>query len=126
MRNEINIKEMVNKRKVRGMLLLEKGIEPKEVKPLVWIVPSQTGKKAYTIRKVWGNNHWLCSCPDYKHMGLPCKHIIAVKIWKNLKDKFEQLHLKIKQNIEINDTYVECCKFCQSQKIIKYGKQNGK
>ena len=42
MKEKIDIKEMINKRKARGMTLIELGIEPKEVNPHTWIVPSSS------------------------------------------------------------------------------------
>ena len=123
----VDIKEMINARKARGMILLENGIEPKELNKSTWVIPSQTGNGTYTIRFFYTPNmKWTCTCPDYELRGLPCKHISAVKIWKNLKDKFEQVNLKIKQNIKVKDYEVECCKFCHSTNIIRYGKKNNK
>jgi len=122
----IDIKRMVNDRKARGMLLLEEGSEPTEIKTNTWIVPSQSGNGTYTVRFFTNNNRWLCSCPDFENRGLRCKHINAVRIWKNLKTKFEQINLKIKQNIKVKDYEVDCCKFCHSTNIMKYGKKNGK
>lgn len=46
---KIDIKEMVNARKARGMIYLENGFEPKEINPKIWIVPSQTGNGTYTV-----------------------------------------------------------------------------
>ena len=43
MDKKVDIKEMVNARRARGMLYLENGFEPSEVNPHTWIVPSQTG-----------------------------------------------------------------------------------
>lgn len=121
---KINIKEMINKRKARGMILLEEGFEPEEINPHTWIVPSQTGNGTYQVTVF--RRRWKCTCKDFELRGIPCKHVNAVKIWKNLKEKFEQLHLKVKQNIKIKDYEVECCKFCHSTNIIRYGKKNGK
>ena len=123
----IDIKEMINARKARGMIYLESGFEPKEINPKTWIVPSQTGNGAYTVHYAYVPHiHWSCTCKDFELRGIPCKHINAVKIWKNLKDKFEQLHLKVKQKITIKDIDVSECKFCHSTNIMKYGKKNGK
>jgi len=126
MSEKIDIKSMVNARKTRGMIYLENGFEPKEIDNKTWIVPSQTGNDAYTVRYSINPSRWECTCKDFELRGIPCKHINAVKIWKNLKDKFEQLHLKVKQKISINDVDAQECKFCHSPNIIKYGKQNGK
>jgi transposase-like protein len=124
MSEKIDVKEMVNARRARGMLYLENGFEPKEINFKTWIVPSQTGNGTYTVNVF--QRHWKCSCPDFELRGIPCKHINAVKIWKNLKEKFEQLHLKVKQRITIKDIDVSECKFCHSTNITKYGKKNGK
>jgi len=124
MDKKIDIKEMVNIRKARGMILLENGFEPNEVNPHTWIVPSQTGNGTYQVHVF--RRHWKCTCPDFELRGVPCKHINAVKIWKNLKEKFEQLNLKIKQNIKVKDYEVSCCKFCHSTDFYRYGKKNGK
>lgn len=118
------IKEMINARKARGMIFLEQGFEPEEVNPHTWIVPSQAGNGTYQVHVF--RRHWKCTCPDFELRGVPCKHINAVRIWKNLKDKFEQLHLKVKQNIKVKDYEVDCCKFCFSKNFIRYGKKNGK
>ena len=47
---KIDIKEMVNARKARGMILLEQGFEPQAVNKSTWIIPSQTGNGAYSVR----------------------------------------------------------------------------
>ena len=127
MKEKIDIKRMINDRKARGMILLEEGFEPKEVKNNTWIVPSQTGNGIYNVQYFKKpNSRWICDCPDFEHRGIRCKHINAVKIWKNLKGKFEQINLKVKQNIKIDDLEVSCCKFCHSTSYIKYGRKNGK
>jgi transposase-like protein len=128
MKEKIDIEEMINARKARGMTYLESGFEPKEINQYNWIVPSQTGNGTYTVH--FSNTPhflWKCTCPDFELRGVPCKHINAVKIWKNLKDKFEQLNLKVKQNISLKENEeVSCCKFCHSTDFTKYGLKNGK
>jgi len=124
MDKKIDVKEMVNARRARGMLYLENGFEPKEINFKTWIVPSQTGNGTYTVNVF--QRHWKCTCPDFELRGIPCKHINAVKIWKNLKEKFEQLHLKVKQHITIKDSEIQECKFCHSTNVIKYGRKNNK
>ena len=123
----IDIKEMVNARKARGMIYLENGFEPKEINSQTWIVPSQTENGTYTVHFSFApHRYWKCSCPDFELRGIPCKHINAVQIWKNLREKFEQLHLKVKQNISIKDVDASECKFCHSNNINKYGIKNKK
>ncbi len=121
------IKEKINKRKVRGMLLIEQGIEPEQVKPKTWIIPSSKGKKTYTVTQCKTNRHWKCTCKDFELQGIPCKHIQAVKIWSRFQNRFKQTNLNIKQTIKIETPEkANECKFCHSEHIIKYGKQNGK
>lgn len=121
----IDIKEMINARKARGMILLEEGFEPKEIDHKTWIVPSQNGCGTYQVNVF--QRHWKCTCPDYQKRGVECKHICAVKIWKNLRTKFEQVNLHVKQTIGINKKIPEIsCKFCNSLNITKYGKKNKK
>ena len=82
---------------------------------------------ATSIEYHLGTLTWKCSCPDYLKRGVKCKHICAVKIWKNLSEKFEQLNLHVKQNIRVNEKIpVASCKFCNSLDIIKYGTKSGK
>ena len=122
-----SIKEMINARKARGMILLEQGFEPQELNPHTWIVPSQNGCGTYTVTRLHSCRHWKCTCPDYLKRGVDCKHICAVKIWKNLREKFEQVNLHVKQTIGIDKKIPEIsCKFCNSLNITKYGKKNGK
>jgi len=124
MKEKIDIKEMISKRKARGMTLIELGIEPTEVNAHTWIVPSQTGNGTYQVHVF--RRHWKCTCPDFELRGVPCKHIACVKIWTQLKDKFEQLHLKVKHKLRVKDESQLECKFCKSNNIMKYGLKNGK
>jgi transposase-like protein len=117
----IDIKSMVNARKARGMLLLEKGFEPNEINPHTWTTPSQKSNGSYTI--IHGeHNRWSCTCKDFELKGIPCKHIYAVRIWRDFKEKFEKILTKEKQNIKSIELRIGKCKFCNSTEIIKYGK----
>jgi len=124
MAGKIDVKSMVNARRARGMILLELGIKPKKIDNRTWIVSSQIGNNAYTVTVF--QRHWKCTCKDFEIRGVPCKHINAVKIWKNLKDKFEEIQLHVKQKITIKDADVPMCKFCQSTNTMKYGLKNKK
>lgn len=121
----IDIKSMVNARKARGMLLLEKGFEPNEVNPHTWIVSSQKRSGSYTITH-GEHNRWSCTCKDFELKGIPCKHIYAVRIWRNFKEKFEKIQTKEIQSIKLIESKIRKCKFCNSTEIIKYGMKNGK
>jgi hypothetical protein len=45
-----------------------------------WLVPSQTGRKTYTVNMVGAEP--LCDCADFAERGQPCKHIFAVQFTK--------------------------------------------
>jgi putative transposase len=127
MNEKIDIKEMINARKARGMIYLESGFEPKEVNDQTWLVPSQTGNGAYTVHYAYQPHiMWTCTCKDYETRGLPCKHIAAVQIWKHLRDRFEQVSLHVHQQIPVKESDLHECKFCHSTNYIRYGSKNGK
>ncbi|OLE54056.1 MAG: hypothetical protein AUG51_10140 [Acidobacteria bacterium 13_1_20CM_3_53_8] len=42
----------------------------------LWIVPSQTSNRKYTVR--YGRKEQTCTCPDFESRRRPCKHIHAV------------------------------------------------
>jgi transposase-like protein len=127
MNGTIDIKEMINARKARGMILLENGFEPKEIKRYTWVVPSQTGNGIYTVHYAYEPHiQWTCTCKDFELRQLPCKHIAAVQIWKNLKERFEQINLKVQQQITVKPSELHECKFCHSPNVIHYGTKNGK
>src|SRR5262245_35990953 len=44
----------------------------------LWIVPSQSGSKTYTVNP--DPESPSCSCPDFESQRLPCKHTLAVNI----------------------------------------------
>ncbi len=47
-----------------------------------WSVPSCTGLSIYTVHYRRHSTHpdEGCSCPDFSHRGLPCKHLLAVAL----------------------------------------------
>lgn len=46
-----------------------------------WHVPSQTGRKTYTVNMVGSTP--VCDCPDFGERGQPCKHVFAVGFMKS-------------------------------------------
>jgi len=103
-----------NKRAIRGYAILAKGDEPKQIKPNVFKIPSQSSDGYYLVTK---GKEWYCTCPDHKYKKATCKHIYAVKFWLALKDKL------VKE--ETVEEPKPACKFCGSPDVIKYGK-NGR
>jgi len=125
MSEKSRIKEMINIRKTRGMILLENGITPEQKDHRTWIIPRTSMDKTYTVTV--SNRNWRCTCPDYKYHSLNCKHICAVRIWTKLQHGFEQSNIDVEQVIKINDNEeMICCKHCHSTDFVKYGKRNNK
>ena len=49
-----------------------------------WSVPSQCGTGKYTVTILGKNSH--CTCPDYEERQQPCKHVLAVEIYRAQQD----------------------------------------
>ena len=82
-------------------------------------VRSQSGNGEYTVLQT--QLGWSCSCPDFIHRGLKCKHALAV-----------ELSLQIRRRIEnakrITPLDYQPCLYCASTEVVKDGlrhNQNG-
>lgn len=64
---------MLDKREERGLVIA--ALCKLEHKNGVWLVPSQSGSKQYSVDPFGGT----CSCPDHQDAGFACKHLHAVK-----------------------------------------------
>ena len=63
------------------------------------------------------DGRWCCTCPDHTYRKVECKHIWAVKLWLELRKKLE--------TSKTQEGTVKC-KWCGSDKVIKYGHESGK
>ena len=45
-----------------------------------WLVPSQYGTGRYAVTILGDNSH--CDCPDWEKNRIPCKHVMAVEIFR--------------------------------------------
>jgi transposase-like protein len=107
--------EYENPRVRRANAMINNGFEPKRIKEHIFNVPSQSSKRFYTVIRE-GKYLWSCSCPDHSYREKMCKHIIATKMWLDMKRKM------------LNDSHEEdddkfSCKYCGSDKIVKNGKR---
>jgi len=57
----------------------------REIKPGFFEVPSQRTSEIYMVRT--GANDTTCSCPDFVHRGVKCKHMLAVELHEGLELK---------------------------------------
>jgi len=68
--------EIIDPRQQRGIIIAATCRLKQKGK--AWLVPSQSGKPAYTVVPDEHQPH--CSCPDHETTGKRCKHIHAVEI----------------------------------------------
>lgn len=106
---------------VRGCEILAKGSMPEANAEAVYMVPSQTSDKVYTvIRQSWG---WTCSCPDHIYRHAVCKHIHSVLFYLRLKEAIYSTDTMVLTPEIVHAVY---CKFCQSPSTVRNGFRNTK
>ena len=102
-------------RKYRGEKIASMKNQITRLHDYEYLVNSQTveGKQYRVFHDMDG---WSCSCPDYSHRLLTCKHIHGVRIQYHL-------HEEVKQNVAVISPIadVSTCRFCGSQKLKKAG-----
>jgi transposase-like protein len=62
---------------------------------------------------------WLCTCPDFQHRNVQCKHIWAVQFSQAVRNVVEARVIE-----PITD--IHACLFCKSESIIKWGLRHNK
>jgi transposase-like protein len=66
-------------------------------------------------------SEWKCECPDYYYRKVKCKHIYAVELSLNLRERVTS------QNLGFSIcSQPEACKFCGSTNLIKRGYRKNK
>jgi len=107
-------------REIKGKKIAQAGnIEEKQEN--VFIVPSQTKGKKYTVIRHY--NYFSCSCPDYhyrKKFG-KCKHVHAVLFWKD----FKAHATKTEQYTELDEASISCVQ-CGSLSVVRNGTRKNK
>lgn len=108
-----------NLRQVRGLAIIAMGSQIRRIDPSEYHVKSQSGNGWYRVLK--DGLEWKCECPDHVNRRLTCKHIYAVTLSLNLRQKVTA------QNIGLDlSKAVLSCKFCGSSAVIKIGFRNNK
>lgn len=107
--------EYQNPREMRAKAMINNGFNPKEIKEDVFNVPSQSSKRFYTVIRD-GEFLWSCSCPDHSYRDSMCKHILAIKMWMDMKEKMLDHALS-------DATDIISCKHCGSTTIVRNGKR---
>jgi transposase-like protein len=116
MNNNLEEKEAENRRKIRAYCILAKGEIPKMIDKETFYIPSQTNEE--TKYKVTHHNIWKCECPDFQKRHLKCKHIQAIEIWLNLRNKINNDNIGLEDELVKQEIH---CDKCNSYNITKNG-----
>jgi transposase-like protein len=110
---------MADSREERGRRIAEKSNQIVRLEDRFYKVASQSSQVMYDVIKKKASSGWLCTCPDFQHRNVQCKHIWAV-----------QFSLKIREQVEARViepiTGIEACIYCKSEKIKKDGLRRNK
>ena len=104
-------------REERGRLIAEKPNQIQRLDDRFYRVNSQTRDMCYDVTKRLAGG-WLCTCPDFQHRKVICKHIWAVQISQTVR--------KAVQARVIEPVTFEACIYCKSEGIIKWGLRHNK
>ncbi len=107
-------------REERGKLMLDEGKHPRMKGEQVYVMPSQF-RNGLKYRVVEHYDHAACTCPDYRYRQKTCKHIFAVKFWKDLRQYISKEGL-----YEGTEQALPTCAYCNSLQVVKNGKRGSK
>jgi putative transposase len=110
---------MDNKRLQRGKELANKPNQIKRIDETNYKVKSQSSDNEYDV--ILGESGWLYSCPDQMFRGVTCKHIHAVEISLQLRNK-----VAANQTVVIELIIINTCPQCKSDQIVKHGIRHNK
>lgn len=109
--------KLSNQRLQKGKQIAERHDQIQRIDDIHYKVNSQNSDKQYEV--ISTEFGWTCSCPDHTFRKICCKHIHAVEI--SLK-----IRKHVKSQTTINPIKTNCCKFCNSDNIIKKGLRKNK
>lgn len=110
--HNVNHPKKSNGRKNRGHEIAQNQNNIKRIDSTHYKVKSQSRNKEHDVIAL--ESGWSCSCEDHYFKKTYCKHIHAVEISLSIRKEVEK-------KITINEIDVDCCKFCNSDNIIKKG-----
>ena len=84
-----------------------------------YTVKSQSTKNFYNVRMT--ESGWVCECGDFKFRHICCKHIHGVEFSITLRQE-----VIARNKITIQPITIDCCLFCKSQNIKKFGIRHNK
>jgi transposase-like protein len=110
--------QAVLSREEKGRLIAEKPNQIVRLEGRFYKVASQSGHGMYNVTRK-ENGGWICDCPDHVYREVCCKHIIAVQIRTELRNK-------VRENVVIQPVTVTVCLFCRSSSLKKFGLRHNK
>lgn len=105
-------------REEKGQLIADNPNSIMHVGERFYKVSSQSGHGMYNVTRKQ-NGGWLCDCPDHMYREVRCKHIIAVQIRTELRNK-------VREDVIIQPITITVCLFCRSSKLKKFGLRHNK
>ena len=114
--------QIENPRMARGLDILKDESAVKMIDKDKYTVKSQSGEGFYTVTKQ--QNLWGCTCPDYKHRKMYCKHIHSVIFHQQLKRMVKE-DVKPVKPID-NQFRPLCCPQCHSKNVVRNGIRHNK
>ena len=110
--------QAVLSREEKGRIIAEKPNQILTEEERFFRVNSQSGHGMYHVTRK-ENGGWLCDCPDHVYREVRCKHIIAVQIRTELRNK-------VRENVIIQPVTITVCLFCHSGNLKKFGLRHNK
>ena len=110
---------MTETREMRGRAIADKPNQIQRLDDRFYRVNSQSRDLCYDVVKKKESTGWLCTCPDFQHRSVQCKHIWAVQFSLKLR---ETVAARVIEPI----ADIHSCLFCKSELIIKKGLRHNK
>jgi len=110
--------QAVLSREEKGRLIAEKPNQIQRMDERFYKVASQSDHGMYDVVRR-ENGAWICGCFDHYYRQVRCKHIIAVEISQQLREK-------VRENVIIEPVNVSTCLACGSGHLKKFGVRHNK
>lgn len=107
-------------RELRGRLIAEKPNQIQRLDENFYKVASQSREISYDVARTKSFAiGWICSCPDFTHRRVKCKHVWAVEFSLAIRNS-------VKRNVVIEPLSPNVCAYCASTSIIRRGVRKNK
>jgi transposase-like protein len=106
-----------NLRASKGIAIANRSDQVTRVDSTHYLVRSQSSNGQYSV--ALKRTKWGCSCPDYIYREVKCKHIWAVEVSIQLRNK-------VAEETVIRPLSPNVCPFCGSNQIVRRGLRHNK